>query len=126
MKCGRQGCPNLIEGRWIAASVYDERIAGRDPNYKEPHIEKWCLACYKNLEGAKYTYVIQKPKGKDNKLKTKRVPRIAKDGEVIADVTKGSDVQSPIDTENLPVWATKAESVVTSDKKKPAGKAFSV
>lgn len=126
MKCNRLGCPNLIEGRWFSASVYDERIPAINSEYKKPHTEKWCLSCYKNLEGAKYTYVIQKPKGKDNKLGTKRIPRVANEGEVIQTVDANSDVQAPIDTSYVPVWATKNDPVITPSKPKTAGKAFSV
>ena len=105
MRCKRDGCPNLIKGEKVLASVLDERRLKQDHLYKGPHEEWWCLECYQALEGHKYTYVIKLPPGRQTKITTQRIPRKLKDGETADSIHKEVPLaaKSPVVDKKIPV-----------------------
>lgn len=102
MKCKRLGCPNLVNGQYAWASVYDEVKAKKNAAYTKPHLEQWCLECYQNLEAHKYTYVMLMP-DVQRKRYAKRVKRIGQPGEVIQDAPVNLAQTAPI-SNATPPW----------------------
>ena len=104
MKCKRQGCTNLLKGAYAEASVFDERLARRNPSYTEPHTELWCLACYQEYEAHRYTYVLRMPVPGENVLKAKRVLRLDKSGKPV-DLPKANISEVAPVEDSTPPWA---------------------
>lgn len=102
MKCKRLGCPNLVNGQYAWASVFDEVKADKDASYVKPHLEQWCLDCYQNLEAHKYTYVMLMP-DKQRKRYAKRVKRIGQPGETIQDAPVNLAQTAPV-SDAPPPW----------------------